>query len=429
MGHFIKYFLSLFITISMCLGGTGYNTIYLMEFDNLNNDFTHDHMKEALPNLVRENYKFREDIIVEYAGSITPYIEKYKDSDADSIKGLIISGSFQTVNDEFYIEYEAYDIHDWRQLTNRQLSCPLHDIICVHDNFLISVERNISPFLHDELDLEATINSLKQRKRKNIPTRARSLDNDTWFEKDTTNDNMRGFDLQVEELQDDQGQYGDRHFREFDIKKLLPQQFFKNKEYSEKFNEIIGWLLDNPYDVNIGDLHVALDPHDSDILSAELSVKYHMKDLLLQEGFEDLPYERYLIEENHVIIEFSSNDFMFDEMWMKKIAYMQSQVMPVIFFNDQIGRPQFIILDSWSNKYESLKTYGISMVLENQFKPLFSLTSGISGIQLILNTGTLEALYRFTIPVVSMGDYTKVTVKFMQESELEKLLESSYGGG
>ena len=104
-------------------------------FDNLNNDFTHDHMKEALPDLVRENYKFREDIIVEYAGSITPYIEKYKDSGADSIKGLIISGSFQTINDEFYIEYEAYDIHDWRQLTNRQLSCPIHDIICVHDNF------------------------------------------------------------------------------------------------------------------------------------------------------------------------------------------------------------------------------------------------------------------------------------------------------
>ena len=159
------------------------------------------------------------------------YLEKYKDSDADSIKGLIISGSFQTVNDEFYIEYEAYDIHDWRQLTNRQLSCSIHDIICVHDNFLISVERNISPFLHDELDLEATINSLKQRKRKNIPTRARSLDNDTWFEKDTTNDNMREFDLQVEELQDEQGQYGDRHFREFDIKKLLPQQSSMNIFY------------------------------------------------------------------------------------------------------------------------------------------------------------------------------------------------------
>ena len=69
------------------------------------------------------------------------------------------------------------------------------------------------------------------------------------------------------------------------------------------------------------------------------------------------------------------------------------------------------------------------MVLENQFKPLFSLTSGINKIQLTLNNGTLEAIYRFTIPLVTMGDYTKVTVKFMQESELEKLLESSYGGG
>ena len=40
----------------------GYNTIYLMEFDNLKNDFTNTHLKEALPNLIKENYKFREDI-------------------------------------------------------------------------------------------------------------------------------------------------------------------------------------------------------------------------------------------------------------------------------------------------------------------------------------------------------------------------------
>ena len=41
---------------------SGYNTIYLMEFDNLKNDFTNSHLKEALPDLIKENYKFREDI-------------------------------------------------------------------------------------------------------------------------------------------------------------------------------------------------------------------------------------------------------------------------------------------------------------------------------------------------------------------------------
>ena len=114
---------------------------------------------------------------------------------------------------------------------------------------------------------------------------------------------------------------------------------------------------------------------------------------------------------------------------MEKLALMQFQMMPVIFFNNKIGRVQFIILDSWSNKFSQLKTSNITMILENQFKPLFAFTPGAENIQLTLDAGTLEAIYRFIIPYKKIGDYTKVTVKFMKESELEALLHSQNEGG
>ena len=101
---------------------SGYNTIYLMEFENLKNDFTNSHLKEALPDLIKENYKFREDIQVEYAGDIRPYLERKVWTEEDPIKGLIINGRFQTLNDEFIVEFEAYDIHNWKQLVIRQVS-------------------------------------------------------------------------------------------------------------------------------------------------------------------------------------------------------------------------------------------------------------------------------------------------------------------
>ena len=75
----MKHYLLLLITISLGFPDSGYNTIYLMEFDNLKNDFTNFHLQVALPDLIKENYKFREDIKVEYAGDISPYIEKYKE--------------------------------------------------------------------------------------------------------------------------------------------------------------------------------------------------------------------------------------------------------------------------------------------------------------------------------------------------------------
>ena len=86
----IRFIIAL-LFIAVLLSDSGYNTIYLMEFENQQNEFTNSHLTEALPDLIKENYKFREDIKIEYAGDIRPYLEKKIWSEQDSIKGLIIT--------------------------------------------------------------------------------------------------------------------------------------------------------------------------------------------------------------------------------------------------------------------------------------------------------------------------------------------------
>ena len=114
---------------------------------------------------------------------------------------------------------------------------------------------------------------------------------------------------------------------------------------------------------------------------------------------------------------------------MEKLALTKFQMMPVIFLSNNIGKTQLIILDSWSNQNDKYNSSNISVLFEKQFKPLFSLTQGIDIVQLTISPGTLNVVYRFSIPYEKLGDYTKVTVKFMQENELEKLLDNSYDGG
>ena len=163
-----KFIIAL-LFISVLLSDSGYNTIYLMEFENQQNEFTNSHLTEALPDLIKENYKFREDIRIEYAGDIRPYLEQNKLLTRNTIKGLIINGRFLTINGEFFVEFEAYDIHDWKRLVRRQIFCPVHDIICVHDGFLMAIEQTISPFLVNALDINATISSLEQEPKKRTP--------------------------------------------------------------------------------------------------------------------------------------------------------------------------------------------------------------------------------------------------------------------
>ena len=416
-------FISFFCILS---ADSGYNTIYLMEFENLQNEFTNSHLTEALPDLIKENYKFREDIRVEYAGDIRPYLKPTDSRDENSIRGLIINGRFQTINDEFFVEFEAYDIQDWKRLVSRQIFCPVHDIICVHDGFLMAIEKNISPFLTNALDIDATIFSLEQTPKRGMP---KGHDLDAFGE----DENLENLNNLNEEGLDDlskgqkQGQYGDRYYREFNFADISPDPNFSKKQNSKRLITILDQILTNPYNVLIGELSLYPDPDRFGNMRGEIPITYSVRSALTQELFTSLPHDKLMDAGGNVILQFPNSNFVFDELLLEKLALMKFQLMPVIFFNNRIGGVQFIILDSWNEKYRNLELQKISMLTENQFKPLFALTPGSDNIQLNLDVSSQKVGYNFSIPHETIGDYTKVTVKFMPEVELDALLAGQGG--
>ena len=423
----MKYIYIIILTFSLVLADSGYNTIYLMEFENQQNEFTNSHLTEALPDLIKENYKFREDINVEYSGDIRPYLEQKVLNDENPIKGLIINGRFLTMNDEFFVEFEAYDIHNWQRLARRQIFCPVHDIICVHDGFLMAIEQSISPFLTDALDINATITSLEQEPKKRTPGYDLYKDNNNDLDNLGNLNETGKSDLDGGSGQ--QGQYGDRYYREFDFQEISPDPGHIKKQNTQNLIKILDQVLTNPYDVLIGELSLISDPHKPGYLTGEIPVEYSVRSALTQELFNSLPHEKIMDIFGNVILQFPNSNFIFDELLLEKLALMKFQLMPVIFFNSRIGSVQFIILDSWDDKYSQLELHQISMLVENQFKPLFSLTPGANHIQLDLDVSSHKVNYHFSIPYDKIVDYTKVTVKFMKEEELDDLLKNQTQGG
>ena len=422
--------ISRYILLISCFGilysDTGYNTIYLMEFENQQNEFTNSHLKEALPDLIKENYKFREDINVEYAGDLRPYLEQNQSNPENSIKGLIINGRFLTNNDEFFVEFEAYDIHDWKRLVRRQIFCPVHDLICVHDGFLMAIEQTISPFLVNALNINATISSLEQEPKKRTP--GYNLDdnvNEDLDKLDNLNETLKN---NINDGNGQQGQYGSRHYREFNFKDLPPDPEFTRKQNTDKLISILDQILTNPYDVIIGDLSLSNDPSISGNVNGEIPIEYSVRSSLTQELFNSLPHEKIMDDLGDLILQFPNSNFTFDELLLEKLALMKFQLIPVIFFNNRIGGIQFFILDSWDDKYQEFEFQQVPMIIENQFRPLFAITPGTDQIQLDLDVSTLKIIYQFSIPHEKFGEYTKVAVKFMKEEELNKLLRRQSQG-
>ena len=408
------------LLIGFLYSETGYNTIYLMEFENLHNDFTNSHLTEALPDLIKTNYKFREDINVEYAGDIRPYLKKGPGAEKNPIKGLIINGKFQTIDSDFLIEFEAYDIQNWKRLVGRQILCPIQDMICVHDGFLKAIELSISPFLTNALNLEATIASLEIEDKREL-----GRDEDLSI---LTDLNKIGSIPMADDQVQKQGQYGDRYYREFKINNLSSDPDKDKNENSEKLISILDQILTNPYDVLIGDLSIYTDPDQKGLVIGEIPITYSARTALTQELFTSLPHEKIMDNNGNVILQFPNESFIFDELLLEKLALMKFQLVPVIFFNNKIGGVQFIILDSWTEKYKDLEFDKIFTLSRNQFKPLFALTPGANNIQLDLDVSNHEVLYKFSIPHAIIGDYTKVTVKFLEEVALDALLEEQSSG-
>ena len=225
---------------------------------------------------------------------------------------------------------------------------------------------------------------------------------------------------------EDQGKYGNRYYREFEMQTILPSELPKVTKDVKDLEQVLDEILTDRYNVVIGDLYLDIDPYNSKNVIGEFSVQYSIGNLLSNKALINIPHEKNILNNNDIIFRFSNRNFTFDDMLLEKIALMKFQVMPFISFNNRIGKAQFIILDSWDDKYKILQFQKASILIEDQFKPLFSITSKSDIVQLTLNTSTLEVLYRFSLPYEVLGDYTKVTVKFIKESELEKLLEFSF---
>ena len=425
--HITSIYILLILFLSISYSDTGYNTIYLMEFENQQNEFTNSHLTEALPDLIKENYKFREDIRVEYAGDLRPYLDQNKSIPENSIKGLIINGRFLTIDDEFFVEFEAYDIHDWKRLVRRQIFCPIHDLICVHDGFLMALEQSISPFLVGALDIEATISSLEKKPKKRTP--GYNLDDSVKEDLDKLDNLDSKSENYIYSGNGEQGQYGGRHYREFNFKNIPPDPEITKKQNTEKLISLLDQILINPYEVIIGDLTLSNDSRISGNVNGEIPIEYSVRSNLTQELFNSLPHQKIMDDLGDVILQFPNSNFTFDDLLLEKLSLMKFQLVPVIFFNNRIGGIQFIILDSWNSKYKEFDFQQVSMILENQFRPLFALTPGADQIQIDLDVSTLKILYQFSIPREKLGEYTKVAVKFMKEEELNELLKRQSQGG
>ena len=391
----------------------------------MNSDFKIDNLSRALPDIIIQNYEFRGDLTVEYLDNIEPYFPDHH-MHVNKHSAIIINGRFLSNDEDVDIEIELYDSITWELLGKQSFYCPMKDMTCIHDAFLITVQDMLKTYILVEEERE--IGPEKSISKRIIYSKERPVDNSDMF-KEALSENAENaeFNINVPHEENHHNDHIDIISREFD--------FSINKELSkspmeintEKFSIMLDEFLTNPYNVTIGEMEVDLNEHDRDVIDFSIPLEFSIKKELVDGLLSDIPNTIMYNKDGSISIQFSNKNFAFDQSLITQLVTMRYQIIPVYSFIDEYEEMQLLVVDTWEKKYDNLLIGDTMILLANQYIPLYSIKSDSDNIYIHLDTSTNIVNYSFSVPYNTFGNYTKLIVDFMPESELDQYLYVQWG--
>ena len=418
---------------AMLNAGTQYSALYLMEFENINNDFTINHLQKAFPDLIKENYAFRTDIQVEYAGDIEPYLSNSDYMDQDP--ALIVNGRYFSTGKRVDVEIESYDIHTWQLLEKKNFFCNADDVVCLHDAFLIAIEEMLSPhfvdngIIYSNEDVKLSNRTATLHQSPLTPPDSNSIYEDVQnniFDELDEMATYAEFNFDINQSSSEHGQYGDRYFREFDFSSGDAGKISSIDDNTSSLIKIIDQFLKNPYNVQIGEMEVKFNQENREIVDVAIPVEYAVKNSLIQDLLLNIPHKKLINSSGLVQLKFSNTDFKFDPELIEKLAFMKYQVFPVLYFTTEKGQLQQVVIDTWKKKYSEIEINDIPLIRVDNFSPLFSIKPSSHNIQINIDVSNLVTTYKFSVPYNTFGKYTKLSIKFLLESQLDRYLSVTF---
>jgi hypothetical protein len=192
---------------------------------------------------------------------------------------------------------------------------------------------------------------------------------------------------------------------------------------TEMLKEVINKLIDNPYDVIMKKPNFIYHNDDDSYITVQFHVTYSLKDEIIKEMLNTLPYTG--IEQNGslTIFYFSKESFNLPDEITNRIISGRHRSVPVIRFFNKQGAPIVIVADTPEEHWHSRKSEKVLYLPENQFTPMIEFTVGGWSMQVAMETVNIHAKYEFILPMTDVENLSNVSLKFINEVDLKKFLD------
>lgn len=384
--------------------------LWILSFDNLYSDSEIQWLREGFVDFILDHY------------ADNPYVAAYRSAELDETlatikaekyrqsRNLLLTGTYQRSRGEFIVDLQLTDLVTWETVSETQVREKSPDL----EKLVLAVNKTLDQLIDPQIE-----NKLRESTTTPVPLTQKP---DIRQERELQSSRemtvaTRNIGEALERLLTE---YKDQPSMQIESPEPFQQSRFQEdaftgrvKEYireSHSFEEVVNYVLSDPYLINIGEPSIQRLPANSGSVSLSFRIDYQIKLKILRDMLETLVIRSKKEGDSFIEYSFSGNDYVFTTDLIRKVAHGEYRYFPVIALVDENGTAVARIIDAPSNSGR-LK----------HFNPMFNIIAGPWTMTIYLNKGIQEIDYQLVLPISTVAKIAQVTIDMMTEAEIAYL--------
>ena len=429
MGSKISFFL-----LTAFLFGETAAYVYVLPFDNIQNDPALDWISSGLSDMTREEIKnvygvrlkSREDLEV-IMNDRSLMLKQPRGS-----RNILVLGKYSRQLDKINVTIQIVDVANWEELGKSNISEVYSKVQALNQSVGRAVIQMISPFLpkqpvQNSSPFPAYTEPENPVKRNPISIRseklASNLDSQI-ADLEASMEYLLGAKARKEEKpKKDVPRFSSGEWTmDFDVDKKTESNP-ENAGNTRLLSSVLDQLLTNPYDVELQRPEFEYHENDELYMTVRFPIIYRLKDKILKDMLSSLPYTGLEQNGSLTIFYFDRTKFNFPQKHVDIITNGSYRIIPVLRIFDKNRNTLIVVADTPEEYWHRRNSNKVLYVPQHQFSPLIDFSVGGWSMQVALETVDIQAVYEFILPVSEIESLSNVSLKFINENDLKSFLE------
>ena len=408
---------------------------YVIPFDNIKDDPTVEWIASGLSDMISNRFKSEPGLLIQNKKALEIIMRDRALMLKQPIasRNLLLLGKYYRKLEKINVSLQLIDLATWDQIETKDIAAEYSDITKMKKEIGDNIQSMIAPYLpKGKNQITAVfpkfIEPKPAKRRHPVSVKSEMVTNnlqDEFKKLEESMDVLLGF-REDENLKPKKDvtlfNSGGEWSMDFSANQLVEE----NPELApntEILKDVLNRLIDNPYDIIMKKPNFIYHKDDDSYITVQFHVTYSLKDEIIREMLNALPYTGLEQNGSLTIFYFSKESFNLTDDITNRITSGNYRSIPIIRFFNKQGVPIVVVADTPEEQWHSRKSDKVLHLPENQFTPMIEFTVGGWSMQVAMETVNIHAKYEFILPMSDVENLSSVSLKFINEAELKKFLE------